>query len=341
MLSRRHELIATFMSYSPFIFGCEGSIITPKECAFFRKSQPFGFILFARNLDNINQINSLCQSLRDATGRYVPIMVDQEGGRVARLGEPHWFEFPRALDQSKNINAERLFWLRGRLIAENLRLSGIDVNCAPLGDIAKSDTHPFLNNRCYGTNRSTVVANAHAFNLGQRHGGVSGVLKHFPGHGRAKLDSHVSLPKIITDRSVLEETDFQVFNSLQNFDMGMTAHVIYTDIDPENSATHSNIINKVIRNNIGFRGLLMTDDISMNALQNDLITRSKKAFSAGCDVVLHCNGKLEEMELLYQNSTQLSGQSLNRAEAVIKNRPAVVSIDISQLKEEFTALINE
>ena len=329
------------MALFPFIFGCEGQKVTVKERDFFRRAQPFGFILFTRNLKTPKQINTLCQSLRDAVGRNAPIMIDQEGGRVARLGAPHWFEFSPALEQSKNIQAERIFWLRGRLIAENLRLSGIDVNCAPLGDIAQPDTHFVLKNRCYGTDGPKVYANARALNLGLRHGGVSGVLKHIPGHGRAKLDSHLVLPKVLEDASVLENTDFRVFSELRDIDMGMTAHLVFNEIDPKNPVTQSPTMINIIRNNIGFKGLLITDDISMNALKGDLITRAQKALWAGCDIVLHCNGRLQEMELLHQNCNQLDGAPLGRAKFAIKNRPTPVSIDILQLTEEFAVLMNE
>ena len=329
------------MSLFPFIFGCEGEKTTSQERIFFRQAQPFGFILFGRNLKNPKQINDLCQSLRESVGWNAPVMIDQEGGRVARLGAPHWFEFTPALQQSENVYAERAFWLRGRLIAENLRLSGIDVNCAPLGDIAQPDTHHILRNRCYGTDKSQVIINARALNSGLRHGGISGVLKHIPGHGRAKLDSHLALPKVLLDQAVLEDTDFSVFKELKDMDMGMTAHLIFDQLDPKNPATQSPTVINMIRNEIGFTGLLITDDISMNALEGNLKTRALKALGAGCDIVLHCNGVLQEMKLLHQNSTELAGNSLDRAKLSINNRPTPVSIDILQLKEEFESLMNE
>jgi beta-N-acetylhexosaminidase len=325
----------------PFIFGCEGEKITSQECVFFRKAQPFGFILFGRNLKNPKQIYGLCRSLRDAVGWNAPVMIDQEGGRVARLGAPHWFEFPPALEHSKIFHAERTFWLRGRLIAENLRLSGIDVNCAPVGDIAQPETHHILRNRCYGTNKSEVIINARALNSGLRHGGISGVLKHIPGHGRAKLDSHLVLPKVLLDQAVLEDTDFSVFKEFKDMDMGMTAHLIFDQLDPNNPATQSATIINMIRNKIGFKGLLITDDISMKALAGNLNTRALKALDAGCDIVLHCNGDLQEMKLLHQNCRELAGASLDRAKLAINNRPTPVSIDILRLKEEFESLLNE
>ena len=234
-----------------------------------------------------------------------------------------------------------MFWLRGRLIAENLRLSGIDVNCAPLGDIAQPDTHFVLKNRCYGTDGPKVFANARALNLGLRHGGISGVLKHIPGHGRAKLDSHLVLPKVLEDASVLENTDFQVFSELRDIDMGMTAHLVFNEIDPKNPVTQSPTMINIIRNNIGFKGLLITDDISMNALKGDLVGRAQKAWAAGCDLVLHCNGDLGEMRLLAGISNVLGDQTMRRVEHMIAKRPKFVSVDILQLKEEFRTLMNE
>ena len=268
-------------------------------------------------------------------------MIDQEGGRVTRLGKPHWFEFPAALDQANHTSSKRLFWLRGRLIAENLYSSGIDVNCAPLGDIARPNTHAVLRNRCYGHDKPTVIANAAALVSGLNHGGVSGVLKHIPGHGRAQLDSHLELPIVNTKYSELTRSDFEVFRQLNGITMGMTAHLVFQDIDPAQPATHSKLLLDLIRNDIKFDGLLMTDDISMNALEGDLVDRAKKAWAAGCDLVLHCNGNLVEMRLLANISSFLGDQAMRRVKHMNSKRPKSVSVDIRQLKEEFDRLINE
>ena len=238
------------MALSPFIFGCEGLFLSTGERRFFTKIQPFGFILFSRNLENPVQIRQLCADLRSAVGWHAPIMVDQEGGRVSRLGAPYWFEFPPALDQAAALQSERLFWLRGRLIAENLRSCGIDSNCAPLGDIAQPDTHAVLKNRCYGSAVSAVVFHARALHQGLRHGGVSGVLKHIPGHGRATLDSHLDLPRVLVKRGSLERHDFEAFRQLNTIEMGMTAHLVFEDIDPNHPATHSATMIEIIRNHI-------------------------------------------------------------------------------------------
>ena len=326
---------------TPLIFGCEGLRLNAKEVAFFAKSQPFGFILFSRNLKNPLQIKGLCDSLRDTVGWHIPIMIDQEGGRVSRLGKPHWFEFPAALDQANHTNSKRLFWLRGRLIAENLYSSGIDANCAPLGDIARPNTHAVLRNRCYGYDKATVISNAAALNAGLNHGGVSGVIKHIPGHGRAQLDSHLALPTVTTKHSDLMQSDFDVFRQLNGITMGMTAHLVFQDIDPLEPATHSNLMLDLIRNGIKFDGLVMTDDISMNALEGDLESRAQKAWAAGCDLVLHCNGDLGEMRVLAGISSFLGDLAMRRAKRMIAKRPKFVSVDIRQLKEEFDTLMNE
>jgi beta-N-acetylhexosaminidase len=329
------------VSLSPLIFGCEGLQLTSKEIDFFAESQPFGFILFSRNLESPCQIKDLCNKLRLAVGWHVPIMIDQEGGRVSRLTAPHWFEFPPALDHADHINSERLFWLRGRLIAENLYSCGIDTNCAPLGDIASPATHLVLQNRCYGSDKATVIANALALDAGQRCGGVSGVLKHIPGHGRSEQDSHIALPVVLDKQAELSNTDFDVFRHLTNINMGMTAHLVFQDIDTTAPATHSKLMVDLIRNDIGFDGLLMTDDITMNALQGDVVQRAEKAWAVGCDIVLHCNGNFEQMYNLAASSGPLTDETKRRMNQVIANRPHPISVDILQLKEEFDLLMNE
>ena len=329
------------MALSPFIFSCLGPSLSVQERRFFAKSQPFGFIIFSRNLETPAQIRQLCADLRAAVGWHAPVMIDQEGGRVSRLGAPHWFEFPPALDQAAAPQSERLFWLRGRLIAENLRSCGIDSNCAPLGDIAQADTHAVLKNRCYGSTRAAVVTHARALHQGLRHGGVSGVLKHIPGHGRGTLDSHLELPRVPTDRDSLERHDFEAFRQLNTIEMGMTAHLVFEDIDPNHPATHSPAMIDIIRKHIGFDGLLMTDDISMQALSGPLDVRAQRALSAGCDIILHCNGQMDEMQLLAGSTNGLSAPSQMRVTRVLARRPDVQPVDIQQVKAEFDALLGE
>ena len=329
------------MALSPLIFGCQGPSLSAAERRFFAKSQPYGFILFSRNLETPKQIQHLCTELRTAVGWHAPVLIDQEGGRVSRLGAPHWFEFLPALDQAAAPQSERLFWLRGRLIAENLRICGIDSNCAPLGDIAQPDTHAVLKNRCYGHALSAVVTHARALHQGLRHGGVSGVLKHIPGHGRGTVDSHLDLPRVQADRSSLQMHDFEAFRQLNTIEMGMTAHLVFEDIDPKHPATHSVEMIEIIRKQIGFNGLLMTDDISMEALSGPLDLRARRALSAGCDIILHCNGQMDQMQLLADNSDGMGEASQMRAAQVLAQRPEVQPVDIQQVKAEFDALLGE
>ena len=329
------------MALSPLIFGCQGPSLSAAERRFFAKVQPFGFILFSRNLETPKQIQHLCTELRTAVGWHAPVLIDQEGGRVSRLGAPHWFEFLPALDQAAAPQSERLFWLRGRLIAENLRSCGIDSNCAPLGDIAQPDTHAVLKNRCYGHALSAVVTHARALHQGLRHGGVSGVLKHIPGHGRGTVDSHLDLPRLQADRSSLQMYDFEAFRQLNTIEMGMTAHLVFEDIDPKHPATHSVEMIEIIRKQIGFNGLLMTDDISMEALSGPLDLRARRALSAGCDIILHCNGQMDQMQLLADNSDGMGEASQMRAARALAQRPEVQPVDIQQVKAEFDALLGE
>ena len=329
------------MALSPLIFGCQGPSLSAAERRFFAKAQPFGFILFSRNLETPTQIQQLCTELRTAVGWHAPVLIDQEGGRVSRLGAPHWFEFLPALDQAAAPQSERLFWLRGRLIAENLRSCGIDSNCAPLGDIAQLDTHAVLKNRCYGHALSAVVTHARALHQGLRHGGVSGVLKHIPGHGRGTVDSHLDLPRVQGDLGSLQMHDFEAFRQLNTIEMGMTAHLVFEDIDPNHPATHSVAMIDIISEQIGFNGLLMTDDISMEALSGPLDLRARRALSAGCDIVLHCNGQMDQMQLLADNSDGMGEASQMRAARVLAQRPEVQPVDIQQVKAEFDALLGE
>ena len=315
------------MALSPLIFGCSGPLLTRDEARFFSKRQPFGFILFARNLESPSQITALCQNLRTSVGWNAPIFIDQEGGRVARLGSPHWFEFQAALIDAHHPRSERLFWLRGRLIAHNLISTGVDVNCAPLGDLAREITHPALKSRCYGETVAQVVMNAKAMHQGLRSGGVSGVIKHLPGHGLAQMDSHVELPTIFRDLNFIE--------------MAMTAHLVYSEIDPTAPATQSKIMIDIVRKNIGFDNLLLSDDISMDALSGSVADRAIRALAAGCDIVLHCNGRLSEMTLLADACSILSPASAVRVDRAINQRPYPISVDIAGLKAEFDSIINK
>lgn len=309
------------------IFGCRGPELTPEEREFFADADPWGFILFARNIALPDQVRRLTASLRDAVGRDAPILIDQEGGRVARLRSPLWRDWPDALDEveavanpARRVEAMRL---RYRLIAAELADLGIDVNCAPLADLARPDTHPFLRPRCYGSDPETVAALGRAVADGLLAGGVLPVLKHIPGHGRARADSHHDLPTVTTPLPELEATDFAPFRALADLPLAMTAHIVYTALDPEQPATLSPACIAAIRGTIGFDGALMTDDLAMRALTGPMDTRARAALAAGCDLVLHCNGERAEMEAIAAVTPRLEGIAAARADrALTARRPA-------------------
>ncbi|MEM8580533.1 MAG: glycoside hydrolase family 3 protein [Pseudomonadota bacterium] len=324
------------------IFGCSGPGLTRDETEFFRKTQPWGFILFARNVETPDQLRGLCASLRDAVGRDAPILIDQEGGRVARMQPPHWRRYLPPLELARSSDPVRAFWLRGRLIAAELRDVGIDVNCTPMVDVATPQTHPFLRNRCYGPDPTTVAQLGRTLAEAQMAGGVLPVLKHIPGHGRAQVDSHLELPRTDASANDLRAVDFAPFKALNDLPMAMSAHVLYEAFDAERPATQSAVIIELIRNEIGFKGLLMTDDISMEALSGDVVTRGQAALAAGCDLVLHCNGKMPEMLALAEALGPLSEPSRVRADAALKARlpqgSDPVPVDIAACAAELEAL---
>lgn len=322
------------------IFGCAGLQLSPEEMRLFAQAQPWGAILFGRNIDTPAQVAALTAELRDAVGRDMPILIDQEGGRVQRLRAPHWRDWSPALEQCDTaVDPVRAMYLRGQVIALELRAVGIDVNCAPLADIASDSTHPVLQNRCYGRARAEVVTNARAMADGLMAGGVLPVLKHIPGHGRATLDSHLDLPVIDAARDVLDETDFAAFADLADLPLGMTAHLVFSQIDPSAPATQSPRMIELIRRQIGFDGLLMTDDISMKALHGPITTRARAALAAGCDLVLHCNGDLREMMALAECCPMLSGPALARSVRVLDARHIPDPVDLAVLDADYAAAL--
>ncbi len=323
------------------IFGCAGHRLTPAERRLYHAAQPWGVILFSRNIENPAQLAALTAELRDATGRDLPILIDQEGGRVQRMGPPHWRAWPPALEQSLHTrDPERAMYLRGRLIAAELLRCGITVNCAPLADIATPSTHAVLQNRCYGMDAASVSTIARAMSNGLMHGGVLPVLKHIPGHGRATRDSHRELPHVTASRQTLESSDFAPFRGLADLPLAMTAHVVFSQIDPSAPATQSHRMIRVIRDDIGFEGLLMTDDISMEALSGTVARRAELALGAGCDVILHCNGVFEEMETLAEICPVLEGGAQKRSERALAARRDALFIDEATLLREYQALVD-
>ncbi len=330
------------MAASATILGCEGVTLGADEAAFFREADPFGFILFARNVDTPDQLRRLTGDLRAAVGRDAPVLVDQEGGRVQRLRAPHWREWLPPLDQVARTAPEameRAVWLRYRLIAAELAAVGIDADCAPTADIAGPDTHPFLRNRCFGTFPGPVTAAARACAEGLLAGGVLPVMKHLPGHGRAVVDSHLHLPRVTAQPEELDATDFAPFAALADLPMAMTAHIIFDAVDPARPATASPAVVALIRDRIGFGGLLLTDDLSMQALSGTIGERAGAAIAAGCDIALHCNGERAEMADVVAAAGRLDGAAADRAAAALARRKPADTIDTALLEAEFEALL--
>ena len=322
-----------------FTFGCAGTRLARDEARFLRDADPWGFILFARNVDTPDRLHGLIDSLRDAVGRNAPVLIDQEGGRVERMGPPHWTGWPPPLDHMLTVrDPERAMRLRAAMIGAELRAVGIDVNCTPCADIARDDTHPVLRNRCYGTVPETVALLARANAEGCLEGGVLPVMKHVPGHGRANRDSHHALPRVTTSLEELHATDFVPFQALADLPMAMTAHVVFEALDPERPATIAPDVIDVIRRDIGFDGLLMTDDVSMNALPGGTAERCEAALRAGCDLVLHCNGDRADMERVARTVPALAGRAEERAAAALVRRPEGATLDIDDARAELAAL---
>src|SRR6202048_3671630 len=335
------------MNSRAFITGVSGLALNDAEREFIRVERPWGFILFRRNIETPDQVSRLAQELRDVTGRAdAPILIDQEGGRVQRLGPPHWpvyppgavFGAPYDLDPAIGLSAARL---SSRLIAADLTDLGITVDCLPLADVPVEGSDAVIGNRAYGTEPGKVARIARAVTEGLAEGGVLPVLKHIPGHGRATADSHFRLPTVDTAKSELERTDFAAFQPLADLPMGMTAHVVFSALDAAHPATTSaTIIEQVIRGVIGFQGLLMSDDVSMNALAGSIAERTRSIFAAGCDMVLHCNGKLDEMREVAAETPELSDQALQRADRALAARKAPQAFDRLAARTELDALID-
>ncbi len=322
------------------ILDAEGHRLTAQEKALFREVNPFGFILFARNIDTPDQVRALCADFRDAVGRDAPITIDQEGGRVQRLRAPTWREWLPPLDfvKAAGDNAAEAMFLRFRLIAQELYDLGIDSNCAPMVDVAGPQTHEFLYNRCYGLDASRVAEMGQAANDGMLAGGVLPVIKHIPGHGRATADSHFELPRVSASRSELDTVDFAPFKALRDTPMGMTAHVVYEAID-DAPATLSSKMMQAIREDIGFDNLIMTDDISMKALHGSLVDLTRKALEAGCDVILHCNGTLAERARVADTAGEMSDMAQRRARRALSYRRRPDDIDVPALDAQLAALL--
>jgi beta-N-acetylhexosaminidase len=336
------------MNNRAFITGISGTKLTDAEREFIRAERPWGFILFKRNIDTPEQVTLLVKELRSITGEPdVPVLIDQEGGRVQRLGPPHWPAYPAGavfstlydLDPTLGLTAARL---SARLMAADLIDLGVTVDCLPLADVPVAGADAVIGNRAYGTEPGKVAAIARAVTEGLEQGGVLPVLKHIPGHGRATADTHFRLPEVDTSKAELERTDFAAFQPLADLPMAMTAHVVFSALDPAQPATTSaTIIEQVIRGVIGFQGLLMSDDVSMNALAGSIAERTRAIVTAGCDMVLHCNGDLDEMRAVAGETPELSGTALKRAERALASRKAPQAFDRQAARAELDALIDQ
>jgi len=333
------------MTASAFITGVSDVALTAAERAFVREARPWGLILFKRNIETPAQVAALVTSFREAVGTEAPVLVDQEGGRVQRIGPPHWPSYPAAAvygalyerDQTAGIAAARL---GARLIAHDLQRLGIDIDCLPVADLPIAGADPVIGDRAYGGTPAQVSVLAKAAAEGLMAGGVLPVLKHLPGHGRAAADSHLKLPVVEAARAELETSDFAAFRPLVGLPLGMTAHVVFSAYDPVNPATTSvTMVQDVIRDSIGFKGLLMSDDVSMGALSGSLAERTRAALAAGCDIVLHCNGDLAEMEAVAGAAPVLAGDAAARAAAALSARTAPDAIDEADARLAFAAML--
>ena len=335
------------MSTRAFITGVSGPELSASEREFIRTERPWGFILFKRNIETPQQVALLVAELRKTLGSPdAPVLIDQEGGRVQRLGPPHWPVYPPGAlfgalydaDPKLGLSAARL---SARLIAADLEALGIDVDCLPLADVPVPGADTVIGDRAYGTSPEKVAAIARAVTEGLGEGGILPVLKHIPGHGRATADSHFRLPEVKISKNELERTDFAAFRPLADLPMAMTAHVVFSALDPVHPATTSaTIIERVIRGVIGFQGLLMSDDVSMNALSGSIAERTQAILSAGCDMVLHCNGKLEEMREVAAETPELSGKALERAGRALASRRAPQPFDRTRGRAELDVMMS-
>jgi beta-N-acetylhexosaminidase len=314
---------------SPIVVGCSGPSLSAAERSFFEAADPLGFILFARNVMDPKQVRALVDELRATVGRSdAPVLIDQEGGRVARLKPPHWRAAPPggrigALVETQGVAAAcEAAHVNSQLLAAELIELGIDVDCAPVVDVPVADAHDIIGDRAYSKDPALVAKIARAAAEGLLAGGVMPIIKHIPGHGRARADSHAELPVVGEPIPVLEASDFAAFRPLADMPWAMTAHVLYTAIDRERPATTSpRVVKDIIRGSIGFNGVLVSDDLSMRALDGELPDRATAALAAGCDIVLHCTGVLEEMQAIAKALPPMSPDAARRIAAANAMRP--------------------
>ncbi len=328
-----------------FITGLAGPTLSQAEQAFLREAEPWGLIVFKRNAIEPEQLRRLIGDVRTILGRDVPVLVDQEGGRVQRLGPPHWPQYPPAAAYGHLYDRDRgaalaAAELGARLIAADLVSVGIDIDCMPVADVPAAGADAIIGDRAFGDAPGKVANLGGAFAQGLAQGGVLPVVKHIPGHGRAMADSHRRLPVVTAERAALEASDFAAFRPLASLPLAMTAHVVFTAIDPVEPATTSMaIVADVIRGSIGYRGLLMSDDLSMGALSGSLAVRTEAAIAAGCDMALHCNADMNEMCEVAAAAPILAGEAARRAAAALAGKTPAASIDVAAKRAELSALM--
>ncbi len=328
------------------VFGCSGPELTAAERIFFHDADPFGFILFARNCRTPGQVRALTHALRDAVGRSgAPVLIDQEGGRVARLRPPHWRDAPPPavfgrLAETNMAAAREAAHLNYRLMGAELSGLGITVDCAPVLDVPGPDADPIIGERAFGAAPETVAALGRAAVEGLLAGGVLAVIKHIPGHGRALVDSHKALPVVDASWDELQRLDFAPFRALRDAPWAMTAHVAFGAVDPENPATMSGrVIEKVIRGEIGFAGVLISDDLEMKALSGGMGARARAALNAGCDLVLHCNGTVGEMRQVREAIGPIGASSAVRIKRAESQRRRAADFDLEAAKARLKDLL--
>ncbi|MBA5776725.1 beta-N-acetylhexosaminidase [Stappia sp. F7233] len=334
------------MMVKAFIAGCSSTSLTNEEQSFFASEQPVGLILFARNCREPDQIRELVASYREAVGDPEAfVLIDQEGGRVRRLRPPHWPDYPpgevyaRLYERDRDTGLRAAF-LGAQLIGSDLAALGINVDCAPILDVRFAETDDVIGDRAYGSGSEQVASIGRAVADGLETAGVLSIIKHIPGHGRATADSHLELPVVDASHEALSSVDFAPFKALADLPMAMTAHIVYSALDAERCATLSpSIIENVIRQEIGFAGLLMSDDVSMKALGGPMRQRIEGLFAAGCDLALHCNGDFAEMQEVAAASPLLEGAALDRVRQARARLRAPAPIDRAALREEFDGLI--
>lgn len=311
------------------VFGCSGLNLTAAERAFFRECDPFGFILFARNIDHPDQVRRLTQDLRECVGRAeAPILIDQEGGRVQRLRPPHWAAIPpmarlgacHARDPEAGLEALELAI---GILAQDCLSLGVDVDCLPVLDVPQPGAHDVIGDRAFALDPRNVALLAGRAASRLLAGGVLPVAKHIPGHGRALVDSHHHLPQVDAALEELERVDFGPFRACRDIPLGMTAHVVYRALDPDHPATTSRrVITDIIRGAIGFDGLLMSDDLGMKALGGSFADRTAASLAAGCDIALHCSGDMAEMQDVLRAARAMDGEAMRRWHKALSRKPA-------------------